>query len=179
MWFFFRPKAAVSMFLRSLEGLDFDTQLPQPNGTLRSLICYSCRFSLPLFLRNNLAVFQKEVIAGLLLKKLSLNVEALDGYCPIIATLFWNNIIPVRQGSFWIISWVQMAFRLGYDRKLSLQSKFKYRHIYPISLRGFLRDFSVYTKCSVRVMSQVSLPIKTTLALSACSPLLVNNSVWI
>lgn len=54
---------------------------------------------LPLFPGNNLAAFQKEVIARLSVKKLSLNVEALDIYCPIIATLFWNNIIPVT-GSF-------------------------------------------------------------------------------
>lgn len=54
---------------------------------------------LPLFLGNNLAAFQKEVIARLSLKKLSLNVEALDIYCPIIATLFWNNITAVT-GSF-------------------------------------------------------------------------------
>lgn len=134
-------EAGVSMFLRCLEGLDFDTELPQWNQTWRSLICYSCRFSLPLFLGNNLAAFQKEVIARLLLKKLPLNVEALDSYYPIIATLLWNNITPVRQGSFWIINWVQMAFRLGYDRRLSLQYKLKCRHIYPISLRGFLRDF--------------------------------------
>lgn len=133
------------MFLSCLEGLDFDTQLPQWNQTRRSLICCSCRFSLPLFLGDNLAAFQKEVIARLLLKKLSLNVEALDSYYPIIATLFWNNITPVRQGSFWIINWIQMAFRLGYDRRLSLQYKLKYRHMYPISLRGFLRDFSLCT----------------------------------
>lgn len=53
--------------------------------------------ALPLFLGNNLEAFQKEVIARLSLKKLSLNVEALDIYCPIIANLFWNNITPVTR----------------------------------------------------------------------------------
>lgn len=32
-----------------------------------------------------------------MLKKLSLSMEALDSYCPIIATLFWNNITPVTR----------------------------------------------------------------------------------
>lgn len=166
------------MFLRCLEGLDFDTQLPQWNRTRRSLICCSCRFLLSLFLGNNLAAFQKEVIARLLLKKLSLNVEALDSYCPIITTLFWNNITPVRQGSFWIINLVQMAFRLGYDRRLSLQYKLKYRHIYQILLRGFLRDFFLCTHNTLWQSCPVSLPIATTLTLSVSNPLLVNRSVW-